>query len=329
MKGLTLTVITHRATGGLNYGETFGNVSTLKKLTLGDNTQLVYISDKALRYSIRMWLKENKNWRLLDGLVANLVNGNLKEKETLDVDSFAKQLIEMYQEFDLFGGLFTNLKTSEGKKAKLSTGDSIKRTSVAKFTYAFALNPYKGDADFLNNIDAFNRYIKYVEDKGEQAIAYTEQHTSHYVYTLTVDLNRIGVWEKEDGSVEDVLPPQEKVKRVRDLLDAIFNLSRGIRARHENLGPIFLIGGIFHTKNPFFVDCIDVKEEEGKLYLNIRKLLDCVALVPEKDNVICGMLSGFFANEEEIRKNLNCRSMAEVLESFKKAVRYSYGSSEV
>lgn len=37
MAGLTLTVITHRASS-INYGESIGNVSVLKKATLADNT---------------------------------------------------------------------------------------------------------------------------------------------------------------------------------------------------------------------------------------------------------------------------------------------------
>jgi len=53
MKGmLTLTIITQRATS-LNYGENIGNVSILKKLSLGDNSQITYVSDKALKYE--MW----------------------------------------------------------------------------------------------------------------------------------------------------------------------------------------------------------------------------------------------------------------------------------
>ena len=53
MKGmLTLTIITQRATS-LNYGESIGDVSILKKLSLGDNSQITYVSDKALKYE--MW----------------------------------------------------------------------------------------------------------------------------------------------------------------------------------------------------------------------------------------------------------------------------------
>ncbi|RMH79443.1 MAG: type I-B CRISPR-associated protein Cas7/Cst2/DevR [Acidobacteria bacterium] len=326
MKGLTLTIITSRVSGGLNYGETFGNVSTLKKLTLGDNTQVVYVSDKALRYSLKRWLKENRDWRLMDEQIKDLVSKDKNKESKLDVDSFGKYLIKEYHEFDLFGGLFTNLKGVEPKKG---IDNTIKRTSVAKLTYAFSLTPYKGDADFLNNIDAFNRYIKHVEDKEEQVIAYTEQHTAHYVYTLAVDLDRVGVWEKEDRSNEDVLELSEKVQRVKDLLDAVFYLTRSIKGRQENLSPIFVIGGVFSVKNPFFADAIEVCEEGGKLRLNTERLESVLNQVPEKDKVVCGMLSGFFANEEEIKSKLKCMELREAFETLKCLVKSAYGVTEV
>ncbi|MDQ7083110.1 MAG: hypothetical protein Q9N34_09340 [Aquificota bacterium] len=47
----------------------------------------------------------------------------------------------------------------------------------------------------------------------EQAIAQTEEHTSHYIYTITVDLDRVGVWEKEDGSTEAVLESKRESKK--------------------------------------------------------------------------------------------------------------------
>jgi CRISPR-associated protein Cst2 len=76
MKGmLTLTIITQKATS-LNYGENIGNVSILKKLSLGDNSQITYVSDKALKYDIRRKGKEEKGWRLLDEKVKELIEGS-------------------------------------------------------------------------------------------------------------------------------------------------------------------------------------------------------------------------------------------------------------
>jgi CRISPR-associated protein Cst2 len=326
MRGmLTLTIITQRATS-LNYGENIGNVSILKKLSLGDNSQITYVSDKALKYDIRRKGKEEKGWRLLDERVKELIERS-KDGKKLNVDKFAKELVQEYQEFDLFGGLLTNLKGADGKKVELSYGDSVKRTAPVKITYAYSISKFQGDMDFMNNIEAYNRYIRHIEQKDAQVITQSEQHTAHYYYTIAIDLDRIGVWETENGT-EEVIPAEEKAKRVKDLLDIIRTLSRQIRGRYENLSPIFVIGGIYKVKNPFFMGCIGAKEtEDGKLLLDVNRLLDCKGIIPEeeRDNTLCGLLSGFFANEQEIREKLNCKSVGEVFEELKNKVGEIYG----
>jgi CRISPR-associated protein Cst2 len=326
MKGmLTLTIITQRATS-LNYGENIGNVSILKKLSLGDNSQITYVSDKALKYDIRRKGKEEKGWRLLDEKVKELIEKS-KDGKKLNVDKFAKELVQEYQEFDLFGGLLTNLKGADGKKVELSYGDSVKRTAPVKITYAYSISKFQGDMDFMNNIEAYNRYIRHIEQKDAQVITQSEQHTAHYCYTVAIDLDRIGVWETENGT-EEVIPAEEKAKRVKDLLDIIRTLSRQIRGRYENLSPVFVIGGIYKVKNPFFMGCIGEREtEDRKLLLDINRLLDCKGIIPEeeRDNTLCGLLSGFFANEQEIREKLNCKSVGEVFEELKNKVGEIYG----
>jgi CRISPR-associated protein Cst2 len=322
MKTLTLTVITQRASS-LNYGENIGNISVLKKLTLADNTQLTYVSDKALKYEIRRQGKERFGWNLLDEKLKEHLEGAISEG-VLDVDKFAKSLIRDYEEFDLFGGLFTAL-SKDKKKLNLSYGDAVKRTTPVKLSYAFSVSPFKSDMDFMNNIDAYNRYIRHIEERGEQAIVNSEQHTSHYIYTLAVDLERVGVWEREDGKKEEVLEAHEKAKRIVELLEVIKTLSRQIRGRWENLSPVFVIGGVFSVKNPFFMDCVKAQEVEGKLYLKVDSLIDCMRLLPEGEEVLCGLLSGFFTNEEEIKEKLKAKSVAEVFEELKKKMAQAYG----
>ncbi|GAB6065979.1 type I-B CRISPR-associated protein Cas7/Cst2/DevR [Aquifex pyrophilus] len=328
MGGLTLTVITSRASS-LNYGENIGNVSILKKVTLGDGAQKTYISDKALKYDIRRKGKEEKGWKLLDEKLKELIEGKKRERKqknktetVLDVDEFGKELIKEYEEFDLFGGLFTNLPV------KLSYGNSVKRTSPVKLTYAFSVSPFRGDMNFLNNIDAYNRYIKHVEEKSEQAIAYTEEHTSHYVYTITVDLDRIGIWKGEEKA-EKVLEEEERTKRIQELLDIILTLDRQIKGRWENLSPIFVIGGIFSVKHPFFMNGVDCEEREGKLLLNLGRLRDALNIVPEgeRDNVLVGLNTGYFLNEEEIRKELKPLSVGDVFTRLKEEVKKYYEGS--
>jgi len=334
MKGiLTLTIITQRATS-LNYGENIGNVSILKKLSLGDNSQITYVSDKALKYEMRKKGKEEKGWKLLDEKVKEVIE-NKRDKGKLDVDSFGKELIKNYEEFDLFGGLLTNLKGADGKKLELSYGDSVKRTAPVKVTYAYSISKFQGDMDFMNNIDAYNRYIKHIEQKDAQVITQSEQHSAYYYYTIAIDLDRIGVWEGENQS-EDVVSSEEKANRVKALLDIVRTLSRQIRGRWENLSPIFVIGGIYKIKNPFFMGCIGAKEtEDGKLILDTARLIDCMNLIPEEErkNTLCGILSGCFANEQEIRENLQCKGLEckkvdDVFEELKKKVEEVYAVSK-
>jgi CRISPR-associated protein Cst2 len=323
MSGLTLTVITSRASS-LNYGETVGNVSVLKKLTLSGGSQITYASDKALKYDIRRKGKEEKGWRLLDEKVKEHVEGSLSGN-LLDVDAFGKKLVKEYEEFDLFGGLFTNLKAQ--RKVKLSYGDSVKRVCPVKVTYAFSISEFSGDMNFLNNIDAYNRYIKHVEDKAEQAIANSEEHTSHYIYTLTVDLDRIGVWEKENGSREEVLSPEERAKRVLDLLDIVKTLNRQIKGRWENLSPVFVIGGVFSVKHPFFMEGVEAREEDGKIRIDVQRLKECAELVPDKEKIVVGILSGTLSNEKELRDSFNVKTVGEAFEELKAQVRDYYGVS--
>ncbi|ADC88651.1 CRISPR-associated autoregulator, DevR family [Thermocrinis albus DSM 14484] len=328
MGGITLTIITHKASS-LNYGETVGNVSILKKVTLGDGTQKTFVSDKALKYDMRRKGKEEKGWKLLDELLKEYIEKSQKDGK-LDVDEFGRNLVENYEEFDLFGGLFTNLKDKKNKEVSLSYGDSVKRVCAVKVTYAFSVSDFKGDMNFLNNIDAYNRYIKHIEGKKAQAIAQTEEHTSHYVYTITIDLDRVGVWEKEDGTREPILDPQKRAKRVKDLLDIVMTLNRQIKGRWENLSPVFVVGGLFGTKHPFFMNAVDASEMNGRLFLQIDRLRDAIDMVPENERskVKIGMLSGIFINEEDIKSKLQAKSIGELFRELKQEVDNYYGVSE-
>ncbi len=341
LKGLTLTVITPKVSG-INYGETIGNTVTHKKVTTGSGAQLTYASDKALKYEIRHQGRERFGWRLLDGKLQEFIKDNLIEerrgrstKTVLDVDSFAKQLIENYEEFDLFGGLFTNVKNPENsKKVELSEDyDSVKRTAPVNVSYAFSIELYKGDLDFMNNIDAYNRYIKYLEEKEDQVIVNTETPYAHYRYTLSVDLDRIGVWEPLEGEPEEVVGTELAARRVKELLEVVKNLSRRIKGRRESLAPIFVIGGVFSVKNPFFADAINAVElENGKLLLEVEPILEAIELIPkeERKNIVCGMQKSHFANAKMIEEKLKeagveVRSVGVAFEELKKQVGKYYG----
>lgn len=75
-------------------------------------------------------------------------------------------------------------------------------------------------------------------------IAQSEIHRSFYRYTVTVDLDQIGI----DLNADIQLPNEERSRRVQKLLETIQYLYRDIRGRRENLQPLFIVGGVYERK---------------------------------------------------------------------------------
>ena len=89
-KGLTLSIIFEAESA--NYGEGFGNISSLKKMSRGDGYSYSYISRQALGYNIRKQLKWN--------------NTPVSDKDKV-VQHDKDASIKDYPEIDLFGYMKT------------------------------------------------------------------------------------------------------------------------------------------------------------------------------------------------------------------------------
>ena len=223
-EGLTVTMIFLAESA--NYGEGVGNITTLKKMSRGNYEQYSYISRQALRYNI----------------VSQMSWDNTPVDEKSGVVQFAPSAtIKEYPEIDLFGYMKT---TKEGDQK----GGAATRSAVARLSNAVALEPYQSDMEFLTNMGLAKR-----KNVGN-AIAQSEIQRSLYSYTLSIDLDRVG----KDGELE--ITEEEKADRVDKLLDAVHYLYRDIKGRRENLSPIFVIGGRYERKNPFFENRIRVDE---------------------------------------------------------------------
>lgn len=285
--GLTLTIIFQAESA--NFGEGVGNVTVLKKYSRGDRSQYTYISRQALRYNIIEQLGYNNT------PVSN---------ESGVVQFAADATIDKYPEVDLFG----YMKTVSKKDG--SDGKSFTRSAVVRLSNAVSLEPFQSDLDFLTNMGLAKR-----QDGLDNAIAQSEIHKSLYAYTLTIDLDRVG----EDGDIS--LDTEEKQKRVEKLLNTIKFLYRDIKGRRENLSPLFVIGGVFERKNPFFANVISVKN--GNLNIEaIQSILDM--MTEEKEYVKVGLVKGIFANENEIIAKLNACGVGEVFDSIIEDMKKSY-----
>ena len=297
-KGLTLSIIFEAESA--NYGEGFGNISSLKKMSRGDGYSYSYISRQALRYNIIEQLRWN-----------NTPVSDADKVVQFKIDAS----IDKYPEIDFFGYMKT------GKNSP--NGSSNTRVATVRLSNAIALENYNSDLDFLTNMALAKR------DNLDNAIAQSEIHKSYYAYTITIDLDRVGIDEviteylkgKEPKKEIIKIEKSERAKRVNDLLKILKTLYRDIRGRRENLTPIFIIGGVYNIKNPFFENRLKV--EKNKLIIETIK--DTLKMDEEiSKNTICGLVDSIFSNTEEIKKELNPKSVAEVIEELCKKVDKYY-----
>lgn len=297
-KSITCTII-FRAQS-LNYGEGIGNISELKKLTRGNGNVYSIESRQAIAYDIRRIGSELFDWNL-----------QTVDKSQGTIQFKSEYTIEDSIEMDLFGFMKTIKKGDENK------GGAAIRSGVARLSNAISLEPYKGDMDFLNNKGFADRIGEHPN------LANSEQHLSFYTYTLTIDLDRVGV----DGEIN--LESSEKAKRVNQLLDIVKILNRNIRGRQENLSPLFIIGGMYDIANPFFLGRVKLDYRNNGYLINENilgetldmSILDCNV----KDKTITGIVSDVFLNDNEIRELTNSKTIEEFFKEIKHKVNVYYG----
>ncbi|MGC8870276.1 MAG: type I-B CRISPR-associated protein Cas7/Cst2/DevR, partial [Brevinematia bacterium] len=227
-----------------------------------------------------------------------------KQQEVIQFTSDAN--IKDHEELDLFG----YMKTEKGK-------GTLTRSAVVRFSPAISLEPYLNDLEFGNNKNFADRL------KDNPNLFQFEQHYSLYSYSVTIDLNRIGV--DENDSIE--LPMKVRAERVCKVLDALKIMNREIKGRTENLNPIFVIGGVYPVKNPFFLNRVKVVYNASTKDFSIHKeLIDSVLNTKingssVKDYTLIGVLKGYWSNEKEFEEALDIN---EFFERLKEGVRKFY-----
>lgn len=290
-KGLTMTMVFLAESA--NYGESLGNVSMLKKVTRGKGEQYTYISRQALRYNIV---------EQLDEPLATLSAEGSGKKQVIQFDKNAT--IEDFPEIDFFG----YMKTQKDSNATT-------RSAKVRLSNAISLETFKGDTDFLTNMGLAQRLRASGEEKADNSIAQAEIHRSFYRYTITMDLDQIGI----DSAAEIELTAAEKSRRVQKLLDTIQYLYRDIRGRREDLKPLFVVGGVYEIKNPLFENAVNLKANQ----LDISQI-ESLLTDQLKQETEVGVVEGIFENTNEIIKQLEAQSVPKTFEVFKQKVAEYY-----
>ncbi len=292
-KGLTFTAVFLAQSA--NYGEGIGNVAALKKISRNRGEQYTYISRQAIRYNIIEQLGEPLSPVNAEG------SGDKKV-----VQFSAETTIKDYPELDFFG----YMKTTKGENSK-------NRSAIVRLSNAVSLEIFKGDLEFLTNKGLADRAGEFPN------IAQAEIHKSYYKYTLTIDLDKIGVDELDNINIDN----KEKARRVKKLLDTISLLYRDIRGRREDLKPLFIIGGVYDIKNPFFENIVDIKNNR----IAVEKLYSGIYDYIEKDT-LCGIVKEQFDNDTEVetelkKKNITITDTPEFFKKIKEKVDEYYDKS--
>ena len=278
----------------LNYGEGERNITALKKMTR-ENHFLSYLSKQAIKYNIKQQLGIDNTDLELDKSVIQYSNSST---------------IEESAELDLFG----YLKTTKPVK---------KRSAIARVSDAVSLETYKSDLDFLTNLGMLNRFNS-TADANEQLsggnIAQSEVHKSYYAYTITLDLQHVGIDINDNIKLDN----EERCKRVSNFLDTVFSLYRDIKGRRENLRPIFVVGGLYSKGSSIFENMLSVK---GNMIL-IDPIKETIEFDNDtKENTLAGVLSVKFDNTDEIKETLNASTVSNVLNTLKESVKAYYESN--
>lgn len=287
-KGLTISMIFEAESA--NYGESVGNVTALKKISRGSGDSYSYISRQAIRYNIINQMGVDTTPLNLDGTVIQF-----KPDAT----------IGDYPEIDFFG----YMKTVKPVKT---------RSAVVRLSNAVALETFNADTEFLTNkglLDRYNETAKEKKDGGN--IAQSEIHKSYYAYTITIDLDKVGIDANDNIEISN----EEKKNRVVKLLDTIVFLYRDIRGRRENLSPILAVGGVYSIKNPFFENRLKVKNNR----VSVETIEEIINLHEEvKNQTKVGLIKGIFSNDNAIEEKLNSIDMSSFFKGLKEKVEEYY-----
>ncbi|KYH34080.1 hypothetical protein CLTEP_19800 [Clostridium tepidiprofundi DSM 19306] len=282
VKSVTVTILTESSVA-LSNDQGFGNYTPIKKCYMSDGPHAI-TSVGTMTYEIRKQLGE-RGWNL-SGII---LNTNKKGKVTniypcIDNIECSE---ENGLETDVFGFLVPDKQLS--------------KTSPLRIIPPKSVHIYKNDTQLITNKGFLNKDFrrnyytkeneKYPEDKfpQTQALASEEIFGDYYVYTITIELDRLGVLEVKDGKY---LAPDERIymdkklreKALRDILDVIVNLTRTIKHQTVHLKPLAVFGGAFESVIPYFWNDIEMDKHNVLILDNVLETIESYNL--DKDNYI-------------------------------------------
>ncbi len=248
---ITITYLSKVSLASLNGSDKeVDNINPIKKVTLQSGEELPYVSSQAIRRALRDKIEEL-------GYTISPVgeSSTAKGAPKTALDPIA------YVDDDLFG--YMDARAGEDGGA----GTSNVRTSPVRVESLLALAVYKGDLDYATNFMGKKIGLN-------PNIFETEIHSGVYRGTILIELDRIGreyeIIEEDEGKkkirklkIKELIGSEEKIKRVKALLDALQMLwSSGRQSRFlADISPKFIAAALMKSKNPIFLEAVALDEE--------------------------------------------------------------------
>lgn len=280
---LNIAYIFKTSIGSINGSWTEGNVSTVKKITKPDGTQLPYVSGQNLKYQIR------KAWKEMG------LSDMLSEVQVTEIKAgvdFTAGEPDLYLDDDLLGYMIA------------SKGENRRRTAPVRTSAAIGIFPFRNDRDLGT---------KSKEEKGGDVSAggnifETEIYYNFFKVNFLIELDRIGVFQdfelgKAKKKDKKDLPIEKRRERLTLLLKALSHMWGGGKQSRilTDVSPKFLAITFQTTKAPIFLETLTVSENEELNTKAIEEVLSSNKQIIEKQ--IIGVQSGIFKNNIEAELN--------------------------
>lgn len=285
---LTLTIVANMTS---NYGEGLGNISSVQK---------IYRNGKAYATRSRESLKN-----------AICVQSGFYDDLQTSIDGAMQKLVTS----DLNA---SNCRALEG--GYMSTKDvTYIRNSSFYLTDAIAVDPFINETRFHNNLYLAKNYAEAnglnLQEKASECGLMPYQYEydkSMKIYSITIDLEKIGV----DDNFHVAADHKEKEDRVIALINAIENLALVVKGNLDNAEPVFVAGGLSPRKTHMF--------ENAVLVSNKKLVIEPVKEKLEKGFACALMRNGQLANEDEIVRELNPKTVQKFFEELREQVKAYY-----
>lgn len=268
---LNIAYLFKASVGSINGAWNEGNVSTVKKVTLPSGQRIPYVSGQSLKYQIR------RSWKEM-GLTLSEVKQSEKGKgvnPTLGEPA-------NYIDDDLLGFMIA------------SKGENRRRTAAIRVSPAIGCFELKGDRDLGT---------KSKELSGESMaeggnIFETEIYYNFFRVNILIELDRIGVFTKQETGKKEESSVNESVRKERltAFLKALQYIWGGGKQSRllTDMGPKFIAFTLQYVKSPIFLESLNVNEQEELDTNTISEVLTDNKTIIDKSFI--GVRSGIFKN---------------------------------